>query len=86
MEEVDALVLPCARTVGSGWPTFLLFAGTADYLSIARLLFSSSLLLPGPLVSAVTCWILCLIIDTEKRLLTGCPLPADGSGASVFYT
>lgn len=85
LEEVDVLALTCARTVGSGWPTFLLFAGTADYLSIARLLFYSSLLLPGPLVSAVPCWTLCPIIDTEKRLLTGCPLPADGSGA-VYFT
>lgn len=37
--------------VGSGWSTFLLFPGPEDHLSIARLLFSSSLLLPGPLVS-----------------------------------
>lgn len=70
------LLLLCSF-VGSGWTTFLLFAGTADYLSRARLLFSSSLLLPGPLVSAVPCWVLCPITDTAKRLLTGCPLPAD---------
>lgn len=66
-----------------GGQHFSLFASTADYLSIARLLFYSSLLLPGPLVSA--CWTLCPIIDTEKQLLTGCPLPADGSGA-VYFT